>query len=324
MSNQPALFVLPTEDRFDGNNLFSSHGTIWSAAGAHGVQGYLEGTIQKPSPLTTGTMPAPTSYWGSKNPSPEEWEQRNAYAKSMVDLNVKNPIGHGIQPTHTAADAWAALKDIHDTPSDMGLLNANNALHAIKHTEGADILAHWARMREGWAKINAQGGNMDDTTFHTIIIASMPKEWDIIIGTLFVLKTSKEVIAHLTLYDTTLTHHRKPMPQSTQALATTQTKSNRSNEICSNPNCKRVGHTIDKCFKPGGGMEGQYPDWWRKKGNATSGGNPSSNQPLKVTSTTQPTANIAMVSPTPFTPSDMSNGDYFYAFITNASTPAPC
>ena len=46
MSNQLALFVLPAEDCFDGNNWFAWHGTIWSAAGAWGVQGYLEGTIQ--------------------------------------------------------------------------------------------------------------------------------------------------------------------------------------------------------------------------------------------------------------------------------------
>ena len=72
MSNQPALFVLPTEDRFDGNNWFEWHGTIWSAAGARGVQGYLEGTIPKPSPLKPGTTPTPTNYWGSKTPSPEE------------------------------------------------------------------------------------------------------------------------------------------------------------------------------------------------------------------------------------------------------------
>jgi hypothetical protein len=34
---------------------------------------------------------------------------------------------------------------------------------------------------------------------------------------------------------------------------------------CINPICKaanRVGHTIDNCFWPGGGKEGQWPEWW--------------------------------------------------------------
>ena len=121
MSNQPALFVLPTKDHFNRNNWFEWHGTIWSIARVCGVQGYLEGTIQKPSLFKLGMMPTPTNYWGSKNLSPEEWEQCNAYAKFVIDLNVKNPIGHGIQPTHMAAEAWSTLKDIHNTPSDMGL-----------------------------------------------------------------------------------------------------------------------------------------------------------------------------------------------------------
>ena len=135
-------------------------------------------------------------------------------------------------------EAWATLKDVHDTPSDMGLLNANNMLHAIKHMDGPDILTHFSWMHEAWAKVNAQGGKMDHLTFRTIIIASMPKEWDIIIGTLFTLKTSKEVISSLTLYDTILTRHQKLIPQITQALATTQFQPNHSNEICSVPNCK--------------------------------------------------------------------------------------
>ena len=322
MSDQLALFVLPTEDHFDGNNWFEWHGTIWSAAGACGVQGYLEGTIPKPSLHKPGMTPTSTNYWGSKTPSPEEWEQPNAYAKSIIDLNVKNPIGHGIQPMHTAAEAWSTLKDIHNTPSDMGLLNANNALCAIKHVDGTNIIAHFTRMHEAWAKINAQGRKMDDLTFRTIIIASMPKEWDLIIGTLFTLKTSKEVIASLTLYDTTLAHHRKPVLQPTQALATTQTRTNCSNEVCSNPNCKHIGHTIERCFKAGGGMEGQYPDWWRRKGNATGGRN--SNQTPGTTPTpSKPTENVAIVPTTTFTSSNTGSDGDFHAFLMNTSTPTP-
>ena len=88
----------------------------------------------------------------------------------MIDLNVKNPIGHGIQPKDTAAKAWAALKDVHDTPSDMGLLNADNAVFTIKHTDGADILTHFTWMHKHGAKVNTQSGKMEDSTFHTIVI----------------------------------------------------------------------------------------------------------------------------------------------------------
>ena len=71
-------------------------------------------------------------------------------------------------------------------------------------------------------------------------------------------------------------------------------------------------------------MEGQYPDWWKKKGNATGSRNSSTDQSTKVPVTDPKlTTNVAMVPTTPFTSSDTDNGDHFYAFITNASILAP-
>ena len=69
--------------------------------------------------------------------------------------------------------------------------------------------------------------------------------------------------------------------------------------------CGHIGHTIDKCFKPGGGIEGQYPDWWKKKGAVTTN-----------TQKTKPTANIATANST----AGYSSGDgKFYALITDTN-----
>jgi hypothetical protein len=56
-------------------------------------------------------------------------------------------------------------------------------------------------------------------------------------------------------------------PAVVKALATTQNQ--QSQMTCTNPVCGHTRHTINKCFKPGEGMKGQYPDWWKKKGTAT-------------------------------------------------------
>ena len=110
---------------------------------------------------------------------------------------------------------------------------------------------------------------MDDTDFRMVILASMPREWMIFISTLGAYATSAEVIAHILSHDSMLARDRpsQSTPAVVRALATAQGQ--RSQVICSNPVCEWVGHTIDKCFKPGGGMEGQYPDWWKKKGTTT-------------------------------------------------------
>ena len=83
----------------------------------------------------------------------------------------------------------------------------------------------------------------------------------------------------------------------------TQAKPNCSTDICSNPNGKHIGHMIDKCFKPGGGLEGQYPDWWKKKGTAARSGTLNINQQQNHTVIPpKPMANVATVPTTSFTP----------------------
>ncbi|KAJ3764914.1 hypothetical protein FB446DRAFT_655994, partial [Lentinula raphanica] len=38
--------------------------------------------------------------------------------------------------------------------------------------------------------------------------------------------------------------------------------------VCTNTNCRGRGHTIENCWKLGGGKQGQYPKWWKGKRDA--------------------------------------------------------
>ena len=221
-----------------------------------------------------------------RHPPPEEWQQHNAYAKGMVVLNVKNPIGHGVKTDGTAAEAWKSLTDIQDAVSDIGKINTDTKLRSIHHTDGADLDEHIRALRTAWNRYNTQGGAMTDADFCIIILASMPRQWTTFVTTLYSLKMSMEVVVQLKIHDNILSHNRKTSIPSIQALATPNNASQQSNLTCSNLVCKRIRHTIDKCFKPGGSMEGQYPDWWRKKSGTST---------TKMASTPKPTANIAVV-----------------------------
>jgi hypothetical protein len=99
-----------------------------------------------------------------------------------------------------------------------------------------------------------------------VVLALMPKEWMIFISTLGAYTTLAEVIAQIMAHDSMLACDRPSQntPAVVKALATAQ--SQKSQLICVNPMCGCTGHTIDRCFKPGGGMEGQYLEWWKKKG----------------------------------------------------------
>ena len=115
--------------------------------------------------------------------------------------------------------------------------------------------------------------------------------------------TSTEVIAQIMAHDSMLACDRPTQgtPAIVKALATAQ----KSQLVCVNPVCGRTEHLIKDCFKPGGGKEGQYPDWWKKKGTATASNTQKAN----------PTVNIATTDST----TGSSNGDgEFYALVTSA------
>jgi hypothetical protein len=262
-SSQPSVFMLASDEKFDGSNWVEWKGTITSAAKSRGLDGYLKDTVTKPAALSPGqAAPPPTTFWGSKTPTAEEWQQRDAHTKGMVILNVKNPIGHGVKMDGTAAEAWKSLTDIHDAVSDIGKINADTKLRSLCHMDGADLDEHIRALRTAWNRYNAQGGTMSDSDFHIVVLASMPKKWTVFVTTLYSLKTSAKIIVQLKMHDDILSHDCKPPAPAVQALATTSNLHQRpnSNLVCSNPVCKHTGHTIDRCFKPGGGMEGQYPD----------------------------------------------------------------
>ena len=133
--SQPANFVLPMKEKFDGSNWTEWKELIISAAKFCGVMGYLDGTIPRPATPSPSTdlsnVPIPmmpTIYWESKRPSQDEWEQHNVYAQGLIVLNIKNPVGHGVNLDGTAAESWKSLTDIQDRVTDIGRLAAGNLL----------------------------------------------------------------------------------------------------------------------------------------------------------------------------------------------------
>ena len=167
-SQNPALFLLPADEKFDGSNWTSFKISITEAARGRGLLGYLTGDVGNPALVmqeekTINQMP--TAWWGAANPTPDEWLQRDAYARSMVTLNVVNPIGAGVRLDGSAADAWSSLTLLHDARSDLALLHAEEELSAIKYVDGTSIEAHFKALHTAWAKANGQGAEIDDRRF---------------------------------------------------------------------------------------------------------------------------------------------------------------
>lgn len=261
MSN-PALFLLPAEEKFDGSNWTAFKTVITEAARGRGLLDYLSGAIKYPT--VKSERREATTWWGASNPTPDEWQQRDAYARSMIVLNVVNPIGAGVKLDGTAAEAWESLTVLHDAKTDLGLLQAEEELNSIKYRDGANIESHFRAMRTAWSKANDQGAEIDDKRFRAYLIKSMPSSWAPVTGALFDQKKSADVIVRLTTHALLLHGPSAVAPANTVHALATLTRTEKSSVKCENPNCGRTGHTRERCFRKGGGMEGQYPEWWRK------------------------------------------------------------
>ena len=72
MTSQPLIFLLATDKKFNGTNWVEWKGTILSAADAHGLDGYLDGTITKPPDLSPSQAAlAPTTSDVQARPGPK-------------------------------------------------------------------------------------------------------------------------------------------------------------------------------------------------------------------------------------------------------------
>lgn len=208
----------------------------------------------------------------------------------MIVLNVINPISAGVKLDGSAADAWTSLMTLNDAKSDLGLLQAEEEPNSIKYRDDSNIEAHFRALCTVWSKANDQGAAIDDKHFRAYVIKSMPSMWAPVTGALFEMKTSADVIARLTTHALLLHGPAVVAPVNCVHVLVTQMNKNRSDKPkCDN--CNQSGHTKDKCFCKDGGMEGQYPEWWRKSKSA-----PNSTSTM-LTTTQIPTANSVDIVP---------------------------
>ena len=123
-------------------------------------------------------------------------------------------------------------------------------------------------MRSKWSDARALGSKITDEDFKDIIISSLSESWSSVTAPLYDPgMTSVDAMAHLQIWHTK--SHRNQLTNNTQSTLALQTsvpkQESRSQLIYINPNCHRHGHTIEMCYWPGGGKEGQFPPGFSKR-----------------------------------------------------------
>lgn len=180
-------------------------------------------------------------------------------------------------------------------------------------------------MRTAWTKANDQGADIDDRCFRAYIIKSMPSAWAPVTGTLFNLKTSADMIVRLTTHALLLHGPSVTAPAGSVHALSVQTTSNwndKSHLKCKNPNCGWTGHMRDKYFRKGGGMEGQYLDWWRRNKGLTTNTMSSNTTSLNLNNTTPSTTNALQANSMIVTLSENDTNVKCFAFSIQTQAPS--
>jgi len=303
LSSNTNLPIFSEAEKFDGTNFSTFETLIAITASSHGALGYLHGTIPNPAPYLSPTMPNiplpdnPTP-WYSTTPSGPEWAMCDAWA-------CKNAVRLGLKLNSTAADAWKSLTSQYKVSSNLTMVTAQCNLHNTTFSNGSDFPTHISNLHTKWVIANNTGVKIDDADFHMIVLSSLPTSWDSVVGMLYEVKSSADIISRLMICS-------KSVANPATTVTVLQTVKKLCNQLqCTNQNCGCHGQTIANCYWHGGGKEGQFPPGFGQHGGACS------STPQSTTSTTNAlsvTATLTDATPTSEITlgliSDMGSHDY--------------
>ena len=202
MSGLPSLTILSEEQKFNGNNLLQWKTNITQLLGSKGLLGYIDGKIQKPSPLSTSpsspeeTTPAATvtaTPVYSSTPTLDEWTFRDLLTRGHITLNCTDVTSLGVATEGTAKEAWDSILGEWGKSTDMRRSHAQEALNRTMYVEGSDIQEHVKTLRMRKAAVdNLTTTPMTDETWRGIIIRSIPPtmKWLPVIPSLYGLSSS--------------------------------------------------------------------------------------------------------------------------------------
>ncbi len=321
----------------DGENWLTYHERVLNAATARGLRRHLVGTALRPTDLVekagkfylsaTATVPLSDDDVDKHETSIDSWEQKEAQVRELIYNTVDNSSFLQIKGERTAADLWKKLSSVHGNKGAQFEEYLLGKLQMARYAENEDMRTHLTTMNTLRERLSEIGSPISDVQFNAYIRTSLSltTRYQPLLTTLSTTArqtrtalTSDDLIWHLVEEANTIKLEAS-VNKSHAALAAAHGKSKGSSEggkgknekgkgKKSGPkctNCKLKGHTNEKCFAKGGGMEHQAPDWWKQKQEAKSK-EPKKESANAATASSSKGENHAYVTvgPTDFVPLD--------------------
>jgi hypothetical protein len=278
--------------RDDGSNWADYEPRAKTAMGSKGLAGHLSGRIKKPMPLievngvpqnSAGTDATEVEI-DAREDKISEYEKREYLARHLITSSTSPRLSQKLLKLANAKLMWDAVKIDATNKSILHQVDARTQLHNMRCGSSSDpkahlleLKAHFALMTERFENLRLTSKPVDDDSYVSIIIQSMPIE---MYGpTIQTIDTTTKLTSKTIEYDLLMSiflqeaEHRvigqekageSAMLASQKGSGARRTK--KKAPVCFN--CERPGHLKATCFSPGGGMEGQGPNQLKAKKKA--------------------------------------------------------
>ena len=204
------------------------------------------------------------------NPVTDEWFAKDQKAYTQIALTLSDDPLNTIYDTTTAKDAWNALADRY---RGKGIQSAGYLLTKLWQTRMTVDIGMEDQINEKRTIARQLGGlgfPLEDKVLAMAIVISLPPEYRIVQSIASATATGSNDLDTKTISAQILAEEqrqREAGESNQSALYTRAGKPGKSKAATPKKgdakpkcqNCKKTGHTIEKCWAPGGGAEGQGP-----------------------------------------------------------------
>src|SRR5271168_2077514 len=295
-TNSDSTLLAVPKLRDDGSNWSDYYPRIENAMGAKGLWRHVLGTAIAPVPyvirkgapmLADGTMLATEDQVEAKESRIVELKKREYLAKHILLSTTSTRLGSKLKDLPTAESMWKVVKDDATSKSTLYLLDTEDQLSSMKLSDNEDSKTHLSELKYHFQLMQTRsdnlikiGSTLSESRFNIIIMSSLPDSYRPTLQTI----TASERVSKLSGGQTSSiksedliafiieeAQHRvineertKSAESALAARSSTSEKSkgkgkgkDKSKIKCEN--CKKKGHTKEKCYAKGGGCEGQGP-----------------------------------------------------------------
>lgn len=194
MTTLSSVPLFPEERRLKGQENYGRFKDfVISAVRSRGLMGYLQGSLPQPAP-TSSSILLSASPVNSSTPNIDEWMFREGYVSGLIYQNIVDPDAHGISPEQAAAAMWSTLKAKFDVSSHFHQDIAMKKLEALKFADGNDFDEHLQTLSKLRVAANAVGCKVEDPKMISVVLASLPPTWIMLVQ----LHQTKTVLSEVT------------------------------------------------------------------------------------------------------------------------------